>query len=112
MKICKTKLSGNDAVRIGNTIFPWQTYFADKRSKSKTVLYACIAGLFAILLIAGVFIFNSNRQTHVKMNEKNGVRYIPMKINGQELYFVFDTGASSICISTLEATVVENPKAE
>jgi predicted aspartyl protease len=43
----------------------------------------------------------------------NGVRYVPMKINGQELDFIFDTGASSICISTLiEATIVENPQAE
>jgi aspartyl protease family protein len=40
------------------------------------------------------------------MHEENGVRYIPMKVNGQELNFVFDTGASSICISTLEATVL------
>jgi aspartyl protease family protein len=40
------------------------------------------------------------------MQEKNGVRYVPMKINGQELDFVFDTGASSICISTLEAAIL------
>lgn len=40
------------------------------------------------------------------MQEEKGVLYIPIKINGQELNFVFDTGASSICISTLEAMVL------
>ena len=40
------------------------------------------------------------------MVEDKGVRYVPMKINGQELNFVFDTGASSICISTLEAAIL------
>lgn len=36
-----------------------------------------------------------------------GVYYIPMRINGQELEFLFDTGASSILISKLEAELLE-----
>lgn len=35
-----------------------------------------------------------------------GVYYVPMRINGQELEFVFDTGASSIQISQLEANLL------
>lgn len=36
-----------------------------------------------------------------------GVYYVPMRINGQELEFLFDTGASSILISKLEAELLE-----
>jgi len=98
----------NDIVRIGNTILPWQTYFAVRKTKRPALLYAGITGIaVAILVAALVFIhFQKPQETRIKMVEANGVRYIPMKINGQELNFVFDTGASSICISTLEAIVL------
>jgi aspartyl protease family protein len=101
----ETALFANDIVRIGNTILPWQTYFTDKKT-NKSVRYMSIAALFVIILTAGIFIVSPSSKTHVRMIEKNGVRYVPMKINGQELDFVFDTGASSICISTLEALVL------
>lgn len=42
----------------------------------------------------------------VKMELENGVRYIWVEINGIRLRFIFDTGASSICISPAEATVL------
>jgi len=40
------------------------------------------------------------------MEDKNGVRYIPVEINGVGLRFIFDTGASDISISSLEAKVL------
>lgn len=42
----------------------------------------------------------------VEMEVQNGVRYIWIEVNGIRLRFIFDTGASSICISPAEATVL------
>jgi aspartyl protease family protein len=40
----------------------------------------------------------------VKMKNDNGVYYVPCKINGVEMKFIFDTGASDITMSAVEAT--------
>lgn len=48
---------------------------------------------------------HSNRNI-LKMELQNGVRYVWIEINGIRLRFIFDTGASSICISPAEATVL------
>jgi aspartyl protease family protein len=45
-------------------------------------------------------------KTIVKMETEFGVKYIWIEINGLRLKFIFDTGASSICISSAEATVL------
>lgn len=42
----------------------------------------------------------------LEMELQNGVRYVWIEINGIRLRFIFDTGASSICISPSEATVL------
>lgn len=42
-------------------------------------------------------------QSVIKMRHENGVYYVPCKINGVEMDFVFDTGASDITISLTEA---------
>jgi clan AA aspartic protease (TIGR02281 family) len=42
-------------------------------------------------------------QTEVKMNKQNGVYVIPCKVNGLQLNFIFDTGASDVSISLTEA---------
>jgi aspartyl protease family protein len=42
-------------------------------------------------------------KTIVKMQKENGVYTIPIQINGIEMYFIFDTGASIISISETEA---------
>jgi aspartyl protease family protein len=47
----------------------------------------------------------SNRNV-LEMEMENGVRYVWIEINGIRLRFIFDTGASSICISPAEATVL------
>lgn len=48
---------------------------------------------------------SSNRNV-LKMEVQNGVRFVWIEINGIRLCFIFDTGASSICISPAEATVL------
>jgi aspartyl protease family protein len=39
----------------------------------------------------------------VKMNDKGGVYEVPVEINGSNMNFIFDTGASAITISATEA---------
>lgn len=47
---------------------------------------------------------SSKGKNIVKMKESNGVFIIPVKINGSSMDFIFDTGASDITISEVEAT--------
>lgn len=42
----------------------------------------------------------------LQMETEGGVRYVWIEINGIRLRFIFDTGASSICISPAEASVL------
>lgn len=44
--------------------------------------------------------------TKVSMRKEGGVYYVPIIVNGLNLDFIFDTGASSICISSAEAVVM------
>lgn len=46
------------------------------------------------------------RGAKVKMEAEGGVYLVPITVNGLDLKFIFDTGASSICISSAEATVM------
>ena len=46
------------------------------------------------------------RGTKVKMEASGGVYLVPINVNGLDLKFIFDTGASSICISSAEAAVM------
>ncbi|HOL87060.1 MAG TPA: retropepsin-like aspartic protease [Defluviitoga tunisiensis] len=51
--------------------------------------------------------FNTEKYDNaVKMESENGVKYIWIEINGIRLKFIFDTGASNICISSAEAAVL------
>ena len=43
-------------------------------------------------------------QTRIKMQKEGGVYTIPCEVNGLKLRFIFDTGASNVCISLTEAT--------
>jgi aspartyl protease family protein len=40
---------------------------------------------------------------YIEMREESGVYFVPIKLNGVDMEFVFDTGASSISISETEA---------
>ncbi|MDR1593791.1 MAG: FHA domain-containing protein [Prevotellaceae bacterium] len=116
----EVKLSYNDVIRIGNTSLPWQSYFSTDKSHTRLSIWlipaVCVAATVVIILGIALYLNNEPATTTppppstpsivVKMREENGVRYIPAKINGQELNFVFDTGASSICISSLEVMVL------
>lgn len=44
--------------------------------------------------------------TKVSMRQNGGVYFVPIRVNGLDLEFIFDTGASTICISSAEALVM------
>ena len=46
---------------------------------------------------------SAGRNSVVKMRKLGGVYYVPCKINGTEMEFIFDTGASDITMSLTEA---------
>ena len=57
-----------------------------------------------ILLIFILFTINGNSQIVIKMIKNGGVSVIPCKVNGLNLKFIFDTGASDVSISLTEAS--------
>lgn len=46
---------------------------------------------------------NRTRSSTIKMTQRNGVYFVPIEVNGTPMEFIFDTGASDICISLTEA---------
>ena len=42
----------------------------------------------------------------IRMDRKNGVRYVKVEVNGIPFEFIFDTGASNMCISIAEALIL------
>lgn len=60
---------------------------------------------FLLLLIP----FVGMSQVKIQMQEDGGVYKIPCEVNGLRMKFIFDTGASNVCISLTEATfMLEN----
>ena len=51
-------------------------------------------------------VLKESNKNVIPMEIQNGVRYVWIEINGIKLRFIFDTGASSICISLAEALVL------
>lgn len=59
---------------------------------------------FFILILAIVFVPIYNKaQIVIDMEETGGVYQVPCKVNGIPMKFIFDTGASKVCISLSEA---------
>lgn len=59
--------------------------------------------IFSLLLLMG-FPNKGQSQTVIKMKSEGGVSIIPCKVNGLNLNFIFDTGASDVSISLTEAS--------
>ncbi len=57
-----------------------------------------------ILLLLFQLPFEAQAQTVIKMKREGGVSIIPCKVNGLNLNFIFDTGASDVSISLTEAS--------
>jgi clan AA aspartic protease (TIGR02281 family) len=58
-----------------------------------------------LISVLSIFaIFSLSAQTRIKMKNEGGVYTIPCSVNGLKLRFIFDTGASNVCISLSEAS--------
>lgn len=56
-----------------------------------------------LILILGASPINGYSQTAIKMENRDGVYYVPCSVNGLNLQFIFDTGAGDVSISLSEA---------
>jgi clan AA aspartic protease (TIGR02281 family) len=56
--------------------------------------------LLAIAVLGGIIL---RAQTRINLEKSGGVYHIPCRVNGLELKFVFDTGASDVSLSLSEA---------
>ncbi len=59
--------------------------------------------LLAILIFSPESLFS---QISIKMQKESGVFSVPCTVNGLDLRFIFDTGASDVTISLLEAKIM------
>jgi len=59
--------------------------------------------ILSILLLIFQMRFVAQTQTVIKMKKEGGVSIIPCKVNGLNLNFIFDTGASDVSMSLTEA---------
>lgn len=66
-------------------------------------LKAAVKVIITMLVLAITACTPLKAQTVVKMQREGGVYTVPCKVNGLALRFIFDTGASSVCISATEA---------
>lgn len=57
-----------------------------------------------LVLLVLVESLPSSAQTVIKVEEKDGVYMVPCKVNGLDLKFIFDTGASDVSLSLTEAS--------
>jgi clan AA aspartic protease (TIGR02281 family) len=59
--------------------------------------------ILILLIILGFISTNVFAQTKIIMQKEGGVYTVPCKVNGLQLKFIFDTGASDVSISLTEA---------
>ena len=63
----------------------------------------------SLVLLSFLFCSMLNAQTVIQMEEYNGVYRIPCSVNGAKMKFIFDTGASSVCLSmTMAEYLLDN----
>jgi clan AA aspartic protease (TIGR02281 family) len=59
------------------------------------------------ILLSVLFVFAAfslGAQTRIKMKKEGGIYTVPCSVNGLKLRFIFDTGASNVCISLSEVS--------
>jgi len=54
-------------------------------------------------LLLCLLLTNVSAQVRIILEESNGVYYVPCQVNGLNLKFIFDSGASDVTISLTEA---------
>lgn len=57
-------------------------------------------------IIAFMICFSLNAEVRIHMEKEGGVYKVPCKVNGLKMKFIFDTGASKVCISSTYAEMM------
>ncbi len=58
------------------------------------------------LILAFLISFSINAEVRIHMEKENGVYKVPCTVNGLKMKFIFDTGASKVCISSTYAEMM------
>ena len=58
------------------------------------------------IIIAFLLCFSINAEVRIHMEKDGGVYKVPCKVNGLKMKFIFDTGASKVCISSTYAEMM------
>ena len=58
------------------------------------------------IIIAFLLCFSINAEVRIHMEKDGGVYKVPCKVNGLNMKFIFDTGASKVCISSTYAEMM------
>ena len=69
----------------------------------KIFLFRFFLKFTAFVIYLSVFCSNNYAQTRIILEKQNGVYLIPCKVNGLNMKFIFDSGASDVTISLTEA---------
>jgi clan AA aspartic protease (TIGR02281 family) len=91
----------NDAIRLSNNY-----YFNERSNKVANIIkqIAILSGNTLLEEARSITNVESSNQNVIQMKSNGGVSVIPCKVNGLNLNFIFDTGASNVSISMTEAT--------
>ena len=84
---------------VGNAFGQFVNF--EGRQKSPRLIMRIL--IISFLLLMGLPNIGKS-QTIIKMKSEGGVSIIPCKVNGLNLNFIFDTGASDVSISLTEAS--------
>lgn len=58
------------------------------------------------LILAFLICFSLNAEVRIHMEKESGVYKVPCTVNGLKMKFIFDTGASKVCISSTYAEMM------
>lgn len=62
--------------------------------------------LYLVFVLFDLLTYSIQAQVRIQMEEQNGVYRVPCVVNGLKLKFIFDTGASSVSISSTVANMM------
>lgn len=91
----------NDAIRLSKN-----SYFDERSIKVVSIIkeIAILSGNTLLDESRAIGLNEGSNQNIIKMKSVGGVSVIPCKVNGLNLNFIFDTGASNVSLSMTEAS--------
>lgn len=98
----------NKIVQLIPTLLYVITAYQRER-KAQTNLY--MKKILFLVFFFLAYLMPTFSQTRITMKKQNGIYVVPCKVNGLDMEFIFDTGASNVTISLIEALfMIKNNK--